>query len=395
MAYGTGALMGQIEISSIKVGKRHRRDLGDVEALARSIAEIGLLHPVVVRSDGKLIAGERRVAAFKHLGRDKIPATVVNLEKVVLGEYAENTFRKNFTPSEVADIADALEPVEKAKARERMVAGKSPAGNSRRVRRAPTALDRVAKIVGKDRRTIEKARAICDAAKKEPVRFAKLKDDMDRTGRVDGPYRRLKVMRQAIEIRREPPPLPGHGPYRVIVVDPPWPYKRDNDPSHRVVSPYASASIEEIKKLNVASIAHKDCILWLWVTNHHMREAFEILDAWDFEQKTILTWGKDKMGMGDWLRGKTEHCVLAVRGKPVVELKNQTTLLIAPVRKHSQKPIEFYDFVEKLCPAPRYADIFSRYQHNKKWDCHGGEAPNICCMNEEPIGNGQVVARAC
>jgi hypothetical protein len=38
----------------------------------------------------------------------------------------------------------------------------------------------------------------------------------------------------------------------------------------------------------------------------HMREAFELLDAWGFEPKTILTWAKDKMGMGDWLRGKTE-----------------------------------------------------------------------------------------
>jgi N6-adenosine-specific RNA methylase IME4 len=106
-----------------------------------------------------------------------------------------------------------------------------------------------------------------------------------------------------------------------------------------------------------------------------MREAFAVLDAWGFKQKTILTWAKDCMGMGDWLRGKTEHCLMAVRGKPVVELTNQTTLLLAKRRRNSQKPVEFYDFVEKLCPAPRYADLFSRYRHNEKWDCHGDEAP--------------------
>jgi N6-adenosine-specific RNA methylase IME4 len=59
------------------------------------------------------------------------------------------------------------------------------------------------------------------------------------------------------------------------------------------------------------------------------------------------------MGNGDWLRGKTEHCLLAVRGKPVVTLTNQTTLLHAPARGHSQKPMEFYSLVESLCPAPR------------------------------------------
>ena len=66
---------------------------------------------------------------------------------------------------------------------------------------------------------------------------------------------------------------------------------------------------------------------------------------------------------------------MAIRGRPIVTLTNQSTRLDAPVRGHSQKPPEFYDFVESLCPAPRYADLFSRYRHNDKWDCHGDEAP--------------------
>jgi len=41
------------------------------------------------------------------------------------------------------------------------------------------------------------------------------------------------------------------------------------------------------------------------------------------------------------------------------------------------KPVEFYELVESLCPAPRYCDLFSRYQHNDKWDCHGDEAPGV------------------
>jgi protease I len=41
-----------VPITAIRVGKRHRKDLGDIRSLARSIQEIGLLHPVVVRPDG-------------------------------------------------------------------------------------------------------------------------------------------------------------------------------------------------------------------------------------------------------------------------------------------------------------------------------------------------------
>jgi ParB family chromosome partitioning protein len=34
--------------ASIRIGRRHRRDLGDIDGLAASIASIGLLHPVVI-----------------------------------------------------------------------------------------------------------------------------------------------------------------------------------------------------------------------------------------------------------------------------------------------------------------------------------------------------------
>lgn len=138
-------------------------------------------------------------------------------------------------------------------------------------------------------------------------------------------------------------------------------------------------SIEEICALPVSSIMHTDSILWFWTTNFHMRLAFKVLDAWGFHQTpTILTWAKDHANpfWGFWLRGQTEHCILATRGKPVVTLTDQSTLLLAPVRKPlGTKPVEFYDLVEKLCPAPRYADIFSRYRHNAKWHCHGDQAP--------------------
>ena len=77
-----------------------------------------------------------------------------------------------------------------------------------------------------------------------------------------------------------------------------------------------------------------------------------------------------------WLRGQTEHCILAVHGKPVVALTNQTTLVHAPQRTHSQKPEEFYELVESLCSAPRYAELFAR-STRPKWDGHGDEVGNM------------------
>src|SRR5262245_65934682 len=90
-----------------------------------------------------------------------------------------------------------------------------------------------------------------------------------------------------------------------------------------------------------------------------MRDAFRVLDAWGFVEKTIVTWVKDRMGTGDWLRGQTEHCILAVRGKPIVTLTNQTTVLHGPLREHSRKPDEFFALVEKLCPGTKL-EMFCR-----------------------------------
>ena len=55
--------MTKLSIRKIKVRNRYRNSLGDIESLAANIKELGLLHPIVVRPDGRLIAGERRLTA--------------------------------------------------------------------------------------------------------------------------------------------------------------------------------------------------------------------------------------------------------------------------------------------------------------------------------------------
>jgi N6-adenosine-specific RNA methylase IME4 len=368
-------------INTIVVGDRFRHDLGDIAALAASMADLGLLHPIVIRLDGTLIAGERRLLAAKQLGWTKIPVTVVDLDAVVRGEFAENSVRKDFTLSEAVAIKRALEPIERAAAKERQREGGRSGGKaSGKLPEASkgNAADKAAKAAGMARRTLEKAEAIVEAAEAEPEKFGKLLADMDRTGRAHGPYKRLRMLQQAATIKAEPPPLPGRGPYRCIVVDLPWPYELcDEDPSHRAIRPYPTMSIEQMCKLPIGEIMHADVVLWMWIPNFELVHGahLPILQAWDLEPKTLVTWGKDKMAHGDWLRAKSEHCIMCVRGKPTIVLTNQTTLLLAPMRGHSVKPREFYDLVESLCPAPRYADLFSRYQHNDKWDCHGDEAP--------------------
>src|SRR5215831_14872214 len=180
-------------IADIIVGERHRKDMGDITALAASIGELGLLHPVVITPDGQLIAGARRLRAAESLGWTEIPVTVIDLDSVVRGEFAENVHRKDFTLSEAVAIKRALEPLEKAAAKERQREGGRRGGQgSGKLPEASkgNAADKAARATGMARRTLEKAEAIVDAAEAEPEKYGKFVEQMDRLGRVNGIYKR-------------------------------------------------------------------------------------------------------------------------------------------------------------------------------------------------------------
>lgn len=163
------------------------------------------------------------------------------------------------------------------------------------------------------------------------------------------------------------------GLFDVISIDPPWPYGNEDQydgTGYRVASPYPEMPLEDLAAMEIP--ASDNCVLWLWTTHKFMRHSFDLLDAWGFEDKAILTWVKDRMGTGRWLRSKSEFCIMAVRGKPLIDLTNQTTILEAPLREHSRKPEEFYAFVESLCVG-RMLDFFSR-ESREGWAQVGNDA---------------------
>ncbi|MDW9503037.1 hypothetical protein GOB10_18435 [Sinorhizobium meliloti] len=294
-------------------------------------------------------------------------------------EIEENICRKDFSQSELAEIQRRLidhfaAARRKGQGRRTDLTSTQKAVEVGKPKRFENTHQIVGRLFGESEHTVRKRLEVYQAAMAEPERFGKFVADMDRTNRVNGVYRRLSNTLQGDAIRAEPPPLPK-GPFRVITADPPWPFEiRSKDPSHRGIVDYPTMTIADISALPVAGLAAVDAVLWLWTTNVHLLEgaARQVLDAWGFSPKTMLTWAKPHFGTGDWLRGQTEHCILAVRGHPVTTLANHSTLLAAPLRGHSEKPDEFYSFVESLCPAPRYLELFARRQR-PRWTVWGDE----------------------
>jgi N6-adenosine-specific RNA methylase IME4 len=377
-----------------------RRQLRGVDDLAASIAEVGLLNPITVTPDSRLVAGYHRLMACQSLGWSEIPAVVLSLSEVdaAMAELDENMFRANLTVLERAECLMRRKELYEAKHPETRRGGRpGKAGGGKVPKSASIAsfASDAASRVGSSGRTIQQEvqiaerlhpdvkRTIRDHAladsKVELLRLARMEPDKQRavvevvlSGKAKGvaeAARKIERAAQADAVRRYQPP---EGRFQVIVADPPWPYEcRTEDVTHLGTVPYPTMSIEEIKALKIPADANT--LLLLWTTNSFMRQAYDVLDAWGFQERTILTWAKPRPGIGNWLRGQTEHCILAIKGKPVVQLRDQSTLLVAPVREHSRKPEEFYRLVERLCPAQARLELFAR-ETRDGWVSAGAEA---------------------
>jgi ParB-like chromosome segregation protein Spo0J/DNA modification methylase len=101
----------EIEIAKIIVKDRYRIEKGDIESLAKTLSEKGQIQPISVDQNMKLLAGERRLLAAKHLGWTKIFAIVRRVSDKVDAleiELLENIARKDMTWKERARLEEKI-----------------------------------------------------------------------------------------------------------------------------------------------------------------------------------------------------------------------------------------------------------------------------------------------
>jgi hypothetical protein len=100
-----------------------------------------------------------------------------------------------FTISELVKLMRLIEPAARAAAAARQAHGRTAPGRLPVIRRAKgCAMDCIAACLGKDRATLRKAAAIVAAAERDPSKFGAWVKEMDRTGKVDGIFKRLRAM---------------------------------------------------------------------------------------------------------------------------------------------------------------------------------------------------------
>ena len=223
------------------------------------------------------------------------------------------------------------------------------------------------------------------------------------------------------------PPSPFRGlelgSYRVIVADPPWSFDDRGTrlaPSYagpqRAGGPhYATLDFDAIGALPVAELADAaGAWLVLWVPWALVPIGLETIRTWGFEYVTGGEWVKVRtrrqtahaaleerlesgryrlaraelhmliseydnlarrvrIGGGHHFRAASEPFLLARRGRAYPRARDRSipNVLFAPRGRHSQKPEQLQDRLERLWPGP-YCELFAR-RERPNWDIWGDE----------------------
>jgi N6-adenosine-specific RNA methylase IME4 len=127
----------------------------------------------------------------------------------------------------------------------------------------------------------------------------------------------------------------------------------------------------------VKDITAKDAALFLWTTNGHLAEALQVIEAWGFTYKSNMVWAKDKIGLGYIFRTKHETLLFATRGNMRAPKPGDRppSVVNSPRRRHSQKPDEVYEYIERMYPRLSKLELFAR-NTRPGWFSWGNEIRN-------------------
>ena len=361
----------------------------DFTALVADIREHGLHEPVVL-FNGKILDGRNRYRACREVGIECRFETFQGTDPVGY-VISLNLRRRHLDESQRSMVAAKLATLKRgdnqhspigetsqAKAAELLNVGK------RSVERAAAVRDRgvpelvhaveqgrVAVSVAADiaAQPTDQQRVIVARGEKEILRVAaKIRARRAET-------RRAERVAMLIAASNANAPLPKRR-FPVILADPPYRYERQWAVSREIENHYPTMRTEDICALPVEQLATPDTMLFLWAPAPLLTDALEIMRAWGFEYVTSAVWVKDKIGMGVYLRQQHELLLICKRGNSIVPDPGllSPSVIEAARSKHSEKPVEAYELIERMYPELPKIELFARNARHG-WAVWGNQAP--------------------
>lgn len=175
--------------------------------------------------------------------------------------------------------------------------------------------------------------------------------------------------------------------YNIIYADPPWkygsrqPFRKGGTRFNKLEEEYATLSTAEMCEWDIKRITNRDCAIFLWSTDSHIKDAIELLKAWGFKFVTIaFVWvkttrkGNRVSNLGAWTMKNCEVCLFGTKGAMRKYKKSNSVqqLFYAERTKHSAKPDCVRGYIETLFGDLPRIELFAR-QQVEGWDCWGNE----------------------
>jgi N6-adenosine-specific RNA methylase IME4 len=346
----------------------------EYRVLRDDIAARGVQVPLEVTPAGVLLDGRARLRAARELGHEAVQVIVVTPDDDLEYILRAALLRRHLDASQRAALALKLVPFAemRAAAKERqhaalrpgvvvatLPARQQPANNGR-------TRDLIACIAGISPRTAQDVITIHDH---DPAVYEQI---LRGERNANNAAREVRQTLRDAQLAAAPRPLP-QGPFELIYADPPWRLAGSPTSSRAVENHFPTMVLDEIKAMVIPAASR--AVLYLWAVNSLLPEALHVIDAWGFQYRTNYSWVKDRWGLGHWNRTQHELLLVATHGKvsPPAEDARASSVIHAARRRHSQKPDEVYELLERLHPHDARLELFAR-QSRPGWSVWGNEA---------------------
>ena len=349
----------------------------ETERLRLDIEENGVINPVLITEDGRVLDGHNRLSIKPDAPTKKIKGSAKwSDDECVAFVLKTNLHRRNLSPDQKRTVREKMIIL----AREMKLRTNPRTGQ-------PYSQDAIGKLFGVPRQTVDnwlddrmhiaeisnmhtpdsrikipkseypKILERIEAGETQSQIAADYGVDQGTISRTIDKERR----RREVEATKENPPGEFNGLYDVAVIDPPWEMKkieRDVAPNQADFD-YLTMGEDQLKELQFPLADH--CHVWVWTTHKHLPMCFRLLEAWDLKYVCTFVWHKpggfQPFGMPQL---NCEFALYARKGTPTfTDLKDFKLCFDAKRGKHSEKPEEFYDLVRRVTSGRRI-DIFNR-----------------------------------
>lgn len=176
------------------------------------------------------------------------------------------------------------------------------------------------------------------------------------------------------------------GPYTVMLLDPPWHHYGSTSKWAAAGKYYPLLTDDQLKRFPIRSLLDARAVVFCWVTSNTVARAIDVHKSWGLHYRGVaFVWIKvtrtgepfGAAGVRPSIVKPLTEFVLAfsnvARGRPIQlasEAVEQT--IFASRGRHSEKPVEVYERIERLYPLEKKVELFARNRRNG-WKSWGNE----------------------